>query len=275
MPVSLSVVPRTKDMNDVSWLFKTRKYISKYDVYDAYKSIYGTEPEGAPTTEEMVKVFKESEEKEAKITVKIVSHYFEKDCVEKYLNESATRVLGIALAIEFRMLEKIVKIADDSDIFLYLTEYSLNEEEIYLIIENGLMGKLSLRIINKSKVMYTTLTENFEKLLKVNDCGVINSNFISGYIEHASFYGVNPLLKYILERFTGSHPLFKDLDCLAWDPFTKSRRYSHWLKVSSRMDELSKYYQEISSETDTVNNNNNRQYINEYLKFRSLYSEAI
>jgi hypothetical protein len=273
MPISLSVIPRTNDMNDVSWLLKTRKYISKYDVYDAYKSIYEMEPEGIPTTEEMVEVFEECDEREARITVKIVSHHFEEGCVEEYLKEGATRKLGIALAIEFRMLRKIIDIADDSDIFLYLTEYSLNEEELSLIIKDELLKKLSERLIDKRKVMYTRLTENFEKLLKLNDCVVIDSNFISGYIEHASFYSGNQLLKYILVKFTDSHPLFEGLDFLAWDPFTKSRRYSHWLKVSSRMDELSKYYQEINCETNIINDN--RLYISEYLKFRSIYSEAI
>jgi hypothetical protein len=273
MPISLSMVPRTKNMNDVAWLFKTRKYISKYDVFDAYKSIYGAEPEGVPTAEEMAKVFEESEEKEAKVIVKVVSHDFEKCCVKEYLNNSMTKMFGIALAIEFRMLEEIIAIADDSDIFLYLTEYSLNQEEISLFLESDLMHKLSLRIIDKSKVMYTTLTENFEKLLKVNDSSVINSSFIAGYIEHSSFYGGNPLLKYILERFTESHPLFKDCPALAWDPFTKSRYYSHWLKVSNRMNELSKYYQEINSGTNNINNN--KQYISNYLKFMSIYSEAI
>ncbi|TMO03133.1 hypothetical protein [Pseudoalteromonas sp. S558] len=273
MQISLPVVPRTKDMNDVSWLLKTRKYISKYDVFDAYKLIYNTEPKGLPTIEEMVNVFKENEQKEAKITVKIVSHSFDKDCVEKYLNENATRVFGIALAIEFRMLDKIVNIADDSDIFLYLTEYSLDEEETSLIIKNGLMEKLSLRIIDKSKVMYTTLADNFEKLLRVNECDVINLSFISRYIEHAHFYGGNSLLQYILERYKSSHPLFEKLDCLAWDPFTMSRRHRHWLTVVNRMDELSKYYLEINDEGENIIKN--RQYINEYLKFKTLYSEAI
>jgi hypothetical protein len=201
--------------------------------------------------------------------VKIVSHYFDDCCVEGYLNEDVTRNFGIALAIEFRMLEKIIKIADDADIFLYLTEYSLNEEEIILIIESGLMEKLSIRLIDTSKVMYTTLVENFEKLLKVDDSGVIDSNFISGYIAHSSFYGGNPLLKYILETFTDLHPLFGNLDCLAWDPFTKSRRYPHWLKVSNRMDEISKYYQDINSESGNVNDN--KEYVNSYLEFKSLY----
>ncbi|MDP2562132.1 hypothetical protein [Psychrobium sp. 1_MG-2023] len=271
MAISLPVVPRTKDMNDVSWLFKTRRYISKYDVYDAYKSLYGKEPKGIPTTEELVKVFEQSEEKETRVTLKIVSHSFEEHCVDEYINEGATKQLGIALAIEFRMLKEIINIADDSDIFLYLTEYSLNEEELSLIAESGLMKSLSKRIIDRRKVMYTTLTENFEKLLKMNDCGVIDSNFISGYIEHASFYDGNLLLKYILEEFTDSHPLFAALDCLAWDPFTKSRRYRHWIEASNRMNELSKYYQEINGEANNINKN--REYISEYQRFRTIYSE--
>lgn len=163
-------------------------------------------------------------------------------------------------------------IAEDSDIFLYLTEYSLNSEELSLIIKSGIMDMLSKRIIDRSKVMYTTLIVNFEKLLRINDCGVIDSNFISGYIEHANFYGGNSLLKYILEEYTDSHPSFGDLDCLAWNPFTKSRRHTHWLKVSNRMNEISKYYQEVNSEAKSFNEN--KQYISQYLKFRSIYSEA-
>lgn len=273
MKVSLSIVPRTKDMNDVAWLLKTRRYISKYDVYDAYKSIYGVEPEGIPTAEEIAKVFEEGEDRDVKITVKIVSHYFEKSCVAEYLSEEATKELGVALAIEFRMLKPIIGTAEDSDIFLYLTEYLLNDGEISLIIKNGVMEKLSKRIIDKSKVMYTTLIKNFEKLLKINDCGVIGSSFISGYIEHASFYGGNELLKYILEEFVDLHPLFENLDCLAWDPFTKSRRYSHWLNVVNRMNEISRYYQEVSGAANNINDN--KHYISEYIRFGAIYSDAI
>ncbi len=273
MQLSLSVVPRREDMNDVSWLLSTRKYISRYSVLDAYKLIYNTEPNGLPTVEEMVSVFNENEQKEAKITVKIVSHSFDSSCVDKFINENATKDFGIALAIEFRMLNKIVDIADDADIFLYLTEYTLNKEEIPLISENGLMSKLALRIIDKSKVMYTTLASNFETLLIANKCDAISLSFISRYIEHAHLYGGDSLLQYILESYKSSHPLFEELDCLAWDPFTMSRRYRHWLNVINRMDELSTYYFDISG--DDYNIIKNKQYINKYLKFRSLYSKAV
>jgi hypothetical protein len=271
--VSLSMVPRAKDMNDVSWLFKTRRYISRYDVYEAYKLLYGAEPKGIPTAEEMANVFETDEDREARITVKIVSHDFKEWCVENYLNKESTRKFGIALAIEFRMLEQIINVAENSDIFLYLTEHSLNEKELSLIIKSGLMDKLSKRIIDKSEVMYTRLTENFLKLLKIDDCGVINVAFISGYIAHASFYDSNPLLRYILQDFPDSHPAFKDLDSLAWDPFTKSRRFSHWLKVSHRMDELSKYYLEIKSVAENIDKN--KEYISNYLEFKSIYAEDI
>lgn len=273
MKISLSIVPRTKDMNDVAWLLKTRRYISKYDVYDAYKSIYNVEPEGIPTIEEMAKVFEEGENRDARVTVKIVSHYFEESCVAEYLSEEATRELGVALAIEFRMLKPIIGIAEDSDIFLYLTEYLLDEDELSLIVKSGVMEKLSKRLIDKRKVMYTTLIKNFEQLLKINHCGVIDSNFISGYIEHASFYGGNELLKHILEEFIDLHPLFESLDCLAWDPFTKSRRYNHWLNVVNRMNEISRYYQDVNGTTKNINDN--KHYISEYIKFRAIYSDAI
>lgn len=269
MQISLPLVPRTENMNDVLWLFNTRKYISRFDVYSAYKSFFDKEPDGIPTAEEMINVFESSEPNEAKITVKIVSHSFEKASVDKYLNEEATKYFGIALAIEYRMLDKIIEIADDSDIFLYLTEYSLNQEELLLINKSGLIENISKRLIDKNQVMFTTLLENFEKLLKASDGRVINSDFVSRYIEHASFYNKNTLLKYIFEEFTDSHPSLEKLYSLAWDPFTKSRRFSHWLNVCNRMDDVSTYYLEIASENKVIKEN--KQYIEAYLKFKAVY----
>lgn len=272
MNISLPIVPRTKDMNEVAWLLKTRRYISKYDVYNVYKSVYKVEPEGIPTTNEMIEVLTNDENKDIKVTVKIVSHDFNEERIEEYLNVEATRPLGIALAIEFRMLKQIINLAEDSDIFLYLTEYILNEEEISLIIESGIMKKLSMRVIDKNQVMYTTLVDNFEKLLKTNDCNVIDCNFISRYIEHASFYEKNRLLEYILKEYTDFHPLFKNLDCLAWDPFTKSRRYSHWLEVTNRMNEISSYYLEIRGRNENIDDN--KDYIGEFIKFMNIFSDT-
>ncbi|NAW90822.1 MULTISPECIES: hypothetical protein [unclassified Vibrio] len=270
MKISLPLVPRTDKMNNVLWLFNTRKYISRFDVYSAYKAFFDKEPDGTPTVEEMVNVFESSEENEAKITVKIVSHNFERASVDKYLNEEATKYFGIALAIEYRMLDKIIKIADDSDVFLYLTEYSLNQEELLLIDKNGLIEKISKRLVDKKLVMFTTLLENFEKLLKASDGKVINSDFVSRYIDHASFYNENTLLKYIFEKFTDSHPSLEKLDSLSWDPFTKSRRFSHWLNVCNRMDDISRYYLEIESENEVIKEN--KRYIKAYLEFKGVYS---
>lgn len=269
MSIPVPLVPRTENMNDVLWLFNTRKYISKFGVYSAYKAFFDKEPDGTPTIEEMVNVFESSEENEAKITVKIVSHHFEKSIVNKYLNEEATKHFGIALAIEYRMLGEIIEIADDSDIFLYLTEYSLNQEELLLIDKNGLIENISKRLIDKNLVMFTTLLENFEKLLKASDGKVINSDFISHYIGHASFYNTNTLLQYIFEEFTDSHPSLKKLGSLAWDPFTKSRHFSHWLNVCNRMDDISRYYLEIDSQNKVIKEN--KQYIEAYLKFKAIY----
>lgn len=271
MSISLSIVPRTKDMSEVDWFLKTRNYISKYGLYDAYKTIYNVEPEGIPTVNEMVEVLSDDEDRDIKVTLKIVSHEFDKRCIEEYLNVEPTKKLGIALAIELRMLMHIINLAEDSDIFLYLTEYTLNGEELSLIIQSGLMKNLSKRIIDKSQVMYTTLVDNFEKLLKVDDCGVIDCDFISGYIEHSNFYGENKLLKYILESYTDVHPLFKNLYCLKWDPFTKSRSYSHWLKVVNRMNDISRYYLNISGKTNNINDN--RHYVSEFMKFRTIFAD--
>jgi len=272
MSITLSVVPRTNNMNETCWLFKTRRYISKYDAFESYKLIHGKQPEGLPTAKDLAKVFEIDEDKEARITVEVVSYEFEPACVEQYLKNDLTRSFGIALAIEFRMLKEIVGIADKFDIFLYLEEHSLSTAELSVIIKSGIMHDLSKRIIDKNKVMYTTLIDNFTKLLKIDDCGVINESFVTRYIEHASFYNDNPLLVYILDEFPSSHPIFEGLDCLAWDPFTKSRRFSHWLKVSNRMDELAKYYLNIKSEAENINAN--KKYIDNYLKFKAIYADS-
>lgn len=272
MSIPFSIVPRTEDLSEVDWFFKTRKYISKYGLYDAYKTIYNVEPEGIPTINEMVEALADDENRDIKVTLKIVSHEFDKIFIEEYLKVEPIRNLGIALAIEFRMLAQIINLAEDSDIFLYLTEYTLNEEELSLVIQSGIMEDLSKRIIDKSQVMYTTLVDNFEKLLKIDDCGVIDCNFISRYIEHSNFYNENIFLKYILESYTDVHPLFKNLYYLKWDPFTKSRSYSHWLRVVARMNEISSYYLEISQTTENIDDN--KYYISEFIKFRNIFSDT-
>ncbi|PVU64933.1 hypothetical protein C9E85_15650 [Plesiomonas shigelloides] len=253
----------------VSWLYETRRYISRYDVREQYKLIFGTEPKGIPSVEELEVVFKEQEERDVRITVKIVSHHFDESCIKGYLDSEVTKDFGIALAIEFRKMEEIIELADSSDLFLYMTEYPLTVEELSLVAKRGILKELAQRLIEKNKVMYTTLQGNFEQLLKLDDCNVVDENFIRGYIEHANYYSGNPLLQYILEQFPDSHPLFEDMDSLAWDPFTMSRRFSHWLTVSRRMDELSKYYLTLDHVGERFSKNSN--FIKNYLRFKEVY----
>lgn len=270
MSLSLPVVPHKKNETNVSWLYETRRYISRYDVSKEYKLMFGSEPEGVPSAEELEEIFKYQEDRDVRVTVKIVSHSFNESCIRGYLENEVTKDFGIALAIEFRRMEEIIDIADYSDIFLYMTEYPLTDAEMSLVFKRGVLKQLALRLIDKSKVMYTTLLGNFERLLKLDDCEVVDDNFVRNYIEHASFYNGNPLLQYVLERFPDSHPLFEDMDCLAWDPFTMSRRFSHWLTVSGRMDEVSKYYLTLGH--TGKNFTNNSMYIDSYLRFKEVYS---
>ena len=273
MPNNVTVVPRTKDITDVSWLLKTRRYIPHYDAYQAYKLIYGSEPMGQPSVDEWSKIIACDVDRDVRITANIVAHDFNVECVKEYLEYAPTKDIGIALAIEFRMLKDIVSIAEESDIILYLTEHILDDTESSLILESGLLKSIARRVIDKCQTMYTTLINNFATLLKLSDGSVISEKFIIGYLEHANFFNGDPLLRYIFEKFPTAHPLLRKLDCLAWDPFTKSRRFSHWLRVCQRMDELSKYYLELDFLSKNIREN--KAYINSYLKFSKIYANDI
>jgi hypothetical protein len=150
-----------------------------------------------------------------------------------------------------------------------MTEYPLTEDEMALISGRGILKQLAQRLIDKNKVMYTTLLKNFERLLRLDDCDVVDEKLVRSYIELSSYYNGNSLLQYLLEKFPYSHPLFENMDCLAWDPFTMSRRFSHWLTVSKRMDELSKYYLTLGHTGE--NYTQNFKYLDNYLRFKEVY----
>lgn len=272
--VSAAILPRHSD-DDASWIFKSRKYIYPYDLLDAAKKIYPNKEEFKPLSlTEWDKQFHPDDTEELRdilITINSILPIFTEENINDYLKHNSTKPLGLALAIENRLLDKVIAYGNTNQLFLFLEEFDINQEEIKLLENKDIIDKISDRIVDKNKVMYSQIVSNYLRILAKNPNIEVTSDFIKKYIEHAHFYGdaPNKLLQYLL--FTQKkHPRFSEISSLFWDPYTKSRKYSSWLESIRRMDDISMYYKKINDEK-IENFHENLLYLNLYLEFKEDY----
>ncbi|ENC6432636.1 hypothetical protein ABKX88_000805 [Aeromonas veronii] len=271
--VTAVVVPRNQCASDVEWIYKTRMYISHFDARKIYfLSFSGDKNEDVPPPDASTwaSINKEIEQKDILLTALISAPtYFGKESIISYIKNPITKDLGIALAISESLFDEIISVANHDEIILYLENNNLVEEQLPLVNDTSLLNAIMNRITDKKKVMYTTLLNNFYRIVtheQFSKSDIFNEAFISKYIEHASLYSKDALLEYLLINFRDIHPVMSTMDCLSWDPFTRSRRYSHWLRVCTRMNELSRYYMSINQDNDTIRKNaEHLKMYNEYI----------
>lgn len=98
---------------------------------------------------------------------------------------------------------------------------------------------------------------------------IFDTEFIAKYIEHARLSNNDHFLEYLLVNFPHIHPVMDTMDCLSWDPFTRSRRYPHWLNVCYKMNELFRCYVSVPHVSDVIKCN--AAYIEKYNKYIEVY----
>ncbi|OTT95371.1 hypothetical protein [Acinetobacter baumannii] len=265
------IVPRKKDESDLSWLLNNRKYLRGFEARKMYKEILSRDEVRKVSVDEWVKAREATLHKDILLSIFTSAPDYSPSDIDSYLSQQETKDLGLALAIEFEKFDKFYSAnVDMQDIILYMENNVLDQADIVGIKDNiDLMTALFLRIIDKKKVMFTNLIQNFFNLLQASNLVGLSTVFdqekIAQYISHANFYNNDDLLEFLLAKFPESHPKFIELSFMHWDSFTKSRDYSRWLKAKSILNELGRYYLTLIPENEIIAEN--QDYIRGFLNF--------
>ncbi|MEZ9203656.1 hypothetical protein AB4151_14830 [Vibrio splendidus] len=273
MKSRIAYIPRDLDESEVSWIYKTRKYISIFQAREIYDIKYGVSDYQKITATKYCEAI-DGSESELLLTALYSAPLYDVNDIIDYINIDSLKSLALALAIEFNKFDIVVKYGDESDVILYLENVIIDDNDIKLLDDNDdkTLVAISSRIVDGNKVRYNLLMNNFTNILKAYKqkySFIINQKYIRTYIENSKIYSDDKCLEFILESYPDVHPDFKILDSLSWDPFTKSRRFSHWLNVKNRMDELSRYYFDISGKSEIITSN--KEYISDYSEFISKF----
>lgn len=271
------IVPRKKDESDLSWLLNNRKYLRGFEARKMYKEILNRDDVSKVSVDEWVKAKEATQHKDILLSIFTSAPDYSPSDIDSYLSQQETKDLGLALAIEYEKFDKFYSAnVDMQDIILYMENNILSQPDIVGIKDNiDLVTALFLRIIDKKKVMFTNLIQNFLNLLQASTLVDLSTVFdeekIAQYISHANFYNNDDLLEFLLTKFPESHPKFIELSFMHWDSFTKSRDYSRWLKAKSILNELSRYYLNLSPENEIIGEN--QYYIRGFLNFLTVCKE--
>lgn len=274
--ITATIVPRETCESNVVWIYKTRKYISHFDARKMYfLSFSGDKDKDVPPPD--ISLWAQAndapENSDILLTALISAPMvFSKQKISDYMMSPETRDLGVALAICNEHFEELLKVASNDEIILYLENNNLNEDQLSTVNDILLLKAIMNRIIDKKKVIFTILINNFYRIITQGSFSfsdIFNAEFIAKYIEHASLSYKNDFLEYLLINYPHIHPVMETMYCLYWDPFTRSRRFSHWLNVCSKMNELSRCYEKIPHINDTIKRN--AEYIKEYNRYIEVY----
>lgn len=278
--MTVTIAPRRIDESEVSWIYRTRNYISHYDARKIYFSFFSEDKdkdkdkEVPPPSKNLWQNASNDTEKRDVLLTALISapDFYTKDIILDYIKTPETRNLGVALAICDEYFEIVIRFASNDEIIFYLENNQLNDNQVAFIKDPALLKDLMHRIVDTKKVMYTKLVTNFHKIISepsFEHNEIIDSNFVKKYIEHAHLYAKDEFLEYILVNFKHLHPTMNRMDCLAWDPFTRSRRYTHWLNACNKMNVLLECYKKITPIDGNVSSN--MEYIEQYVKYIKIY----
>ena len=222
--VSASILPRQKDDTDASWIYKSRKYIHPSDCIGSLTKAHGKPAKiVAPTIKKWTKFLsKDDFSRQFLMTVYSVVPDFTESDISNYLSCHQTLSLGVALSIETRKLENVLKYGEPADLCLYVEEYNLSDNEINVISSNAAsMQTIYNRLLDKEKVMYTILVTNFHLLLQHSHFPV-EAKFVENYISRTLSYNKDTaFLEFLLKNYPTAHPDFSQMDSLSWDPYSK------------------------------------------------------
>ncbi|MBO8215383.1 MULTISPECIES: hypothetical protein [Acinetobacter calcoaceticus/baumannii complex] len=265
------IVPRKKDESDLSWLLNNRKYLRGFEARKMYKEILSRDEVRKVSVDEWVRAKEATRYNDILLSIFTSAPDYSPSDIDSYLSRQETKDLGLALAIEYEKFDKFYSAGVDmQDIILYMENNILSQADMVGIKDNiDLVTAIFLRIIDKKKVMFINLIQNFLNLLEASTSVDLSTVFdeekIAQYISHANFYSNDDLLEFLLTNFPECHPKFIELSFMHWDSFTKSRDYSRWLKAKSILNELSRYYLTLTPENEVIGEN--QEYIRGFLNF--------
>ncbi len=266
---SMSIVPRDKYSSLFKWALETLRYISKHDL-----SMLGeTEQFEALTLSKYEAICaQDAEKRDISLTAHLVLHDYTEHELEELFAEEDTKEIATAFFVYRKNLPKVLDSKLTIALTTFLSVHQIDATEIDLLGKKETMKLLADRIIDKSQTMYSQLVKNFYSLLRKHGHDVIDKTFIRKYIECANFQRemTDDFLKYILESNVSKHPDFMKMHSLTWDPFTKSRMFTEWLKVIKRMEQLNLYYFTIHGVSAS-----NISFITEYRKFKTVYGSRM
>ena len=188
------IVPRKKDESDLSWLLNNRKYLRGFEARKMYREILNRDDVSKVSVDEWVKAKEATLHKDILLSIFTSAPDYSPSDIDSYLSQQETKDLGLALAIEYEKFDKFYSAnVDMRDIILYMENNILSQPDIVGIKDNiDLVTALFLRIIDKKKVMFTNLIQNFLNLLQVSTLVDLSTVFdeekIAQYISHANFY---------------------------------------------------------------------------------------
>jgi hypothetical protein len=274
--IEVPIYPRSQCSSSVDWVIKTLNYIGQWEYYEYENKIFNGNQilPLLPEKINQLNLIEDSKIRDAALTAHLIFPEYGTEIIEQLLQNDDSRDFGIALSIQKGLIKNILDFGEMPSIILLLTEQQLCDQDLAHFQDLDLIKRISDQVVDSKQTMYTTLLVNLGKILSNIGYAVIDRKFISKYLNRGLFLqgSVDSFLKNILENTVENHPKFSELDCLAWDPFTKSRRYSHWLNSISRMDQLIQYYREIPECCKC--NQDNIDYICKYEKFKSVYKDC-
>lgn len=276
--VKFFIIPKNCNETELAWLVETRKYIQRFQARQMYKELLLKSPIQKVSPEEWIAAKNKEADRNIYLTIYIAAPDYDNNDITHYLSNPETKDLGLALAIEFEDFEKFFR-SDISlnQLIIYLENNILSDDDISLIkSDKEFIKGIFDRIIDKDKIMYHNLQNNFLNIIKecqvslVSD--ILTSKKIATYIEHANFYNSDELLKYILTYFSDNHPDFSKQHFMHWDSFTRSRYFSKWLKSKGILCEISKYYLDLPPANECIKSN--QDYIKKFLEYKNIIGES-
>jgi len=267
---SIGVIERRPGLSNVQWVIDSMRYLRFGDYWNASKQIYkdGKIPRLRPDVIDNITKNNDSRISDVVIGIILMMNDHTLEDINELLSNPDTKDYGIALSIIHGKLNNVLRFGTPEDLFIYLTEHNITDAEISELSQKEILEKIAKRVIDKKQVMFNVLVDNFQKLVAVNDFGCITKDFLRKYIEHASLSSVYPnsFCEFLLKRFPSVHPDFSAMYVLNWDPYTRARTYGHWLTVSGKMNDISRYYLTINGAPEK-----NRKFIENYSDFKREY----
>lgn len=265
----IGIYKKNRNESLTSWILNTRRYVHPYETRKYYSNLFGDIKKEDNTLLLLPKLNKDSRFYYHQLAY-IYTNYDCDNSIKDILDNELTKSFGVVLAIERKLLSEYINYFTDEEILLYLENNDMTDNDFNSLFGVNFVDKLSRRIIDAKKVMYTRLVDNL--YIYIKKCQTlpkeIDENFVKGYIEHVSIYNDDIFLRYLLSNYDNIHPSFNKIYDLQWDPFKKSRVFPDWLKAIDILDFLVGFYPQLKVDNERIQEN--QYFLNKYMNYMNL-----